>query len=595
MASNAGTISLGAGLLYSFLLSPAGSSTGASDFAQRLGRKILSPFLSALLAENRGPCVTRLAQMNSFGAMPRSSIAETAVKLSKEFENDPRVAMRFIENSSAGARESSVDLAAPQDYTETSKRLHELLDSEYAAGRISEPVYRRIGGKGQPGKPPTGGPGDEGGGRGPQSPGAGESPRSAETSGLGETPAEKPEAQRDAGPTYMGTGFGALEPLFREAKAEGDRLRAARNDALTAAKAAEAKPEQMKAGEKIRAYLTSERDLWAARTNQAIDVVTRLVLPKIKDREALGIAREFRHHPLELAAFIDGTHPFLQEVDGGPAVWEKNLAKLMPVMREAQRILVKPTARERAADAAFTNIAERDLQEGRAGGWLESRWLSDGYLPHALNPAGEGAVAKLPSTEGRAMGKVGKYFGFGERRSDRYPTMVHAVADGIVPKTGDPVRSCWLFGAMRRPLGSGDLRSDDRSEDRRAQDIHRYEPQRPRHPCHAQQQKREGGEAEAADQGQADAKQRSRPGGSGFEAAQGVEGVHHQPADGEREQEGQGGHGRRKSTTPPPASSTTRRPVACATSPGSTGAGKLPAMNSWGRVSFTRTNRGASS
>jgi len=29
------------------------------------------------------------------------------------------------------------------------------------------------------------------------------------------------------GPTYMGSGFGALEPLFREAKAEGDRLRSA--------------------------------------------------------------------------------------------------------------------------------------------------------------------------------------------------------------------------------------------------------------------------------------------------------------------------------------------------------------------------------
>ena len=236
----------------------------------------------------------------------------------------------------------------------------------------------------------------------------------------------------------MGSGFGALEPLFREAKEEGDRLRNARNEALAAAKAAEADPEETKAGEKIRAYLTSERDLWAARTNQVIDRITRIVLPKIQDREALGIAREFRHHPLELQAFIDGTHPFLEEVDGGPRVADKNLAKLMPVLRQAQRILAKPTARERAADAAFTMIAERDLKEGRAGGWLESRWKSDEYLPHALNPAGEGKVAKIPSTQGRAMGKVGKYFGFGERRSERYPTMVHAVADGIIPKTLDP-------------------------------------------------------------------------------------------------------------------------------------------------------------
>lgn len=36
------------------------------------------------------------------------------------------------------------------------------------------------------------------------------------------------------------------------------------------------------------------------------------------------------------------------------------------------------------------------------------------------------------------MGRIGKFFGFGERRSERYPTMVHAVADGIIPKTLDP-------------------------------------------------------------------------------------------------------------------------------------------------------------
>lgn len=263
----------------------------------------------------------------------------------------------------------------------------------------------------------------------------GAAPTPAATGRLDSSVADKPA---DRGPTYMGSGLGALEPLFREAKAEGDRLREARSEALKAAQAAEAKPEQMKAGEKLRAWFLSERDLWAARTNQAIDVVTRKVLPKIQDREALGIAREYRHHPLELQSWIDGTHPFLQDVDGGAAVGEENIRKLIPLLREAQRILTKPTARERAADAAFTNIADRDLQEGRAGGWLESRWKSDEYLPHAINPKGEGEVAKLPSTAGRAMGKIGKYFGFGERRSDKYPTMVHAVADGLIPKTLDP-------------------------------------------------------------------------------------------------------------------------------------------------------------
>jgi hypothetical protein len=257
------------------------------------------------------------------------------------------------------------------------------------------------------------------------------------------------EAKPPAPPTYMGSGLGALQPLFDRATAEGDALKARRDEALAAAKKAADTPAEKSAGEKVRAYFTAERDLWAARTNQAIDIVTRKLLTKIQDREALGIAREFRHQPLELQAFIDGSHPFLQDVDGGAAQAYKNLNEplggpferkrtVMDLLRQAQRILSKPTARERAADAAFTNIAERDLQEGRAGGWLESRWQSDQYVPHALNAKGEGEVAKAPSTEGKMMGQVGKWFGFGERRSDRYPTMVHAVADGLIPKTLDP-------------------------------------------------------------------------------------------------------------------------------------------------------------
>jgi hypothetical protein len=206
--------------------------------------------------------------------------------------------------------------------------------------------------------------------------------------------ADKPQS----GSVYLGSGFGALEPLFHEAKAEGDRLRLARNEALKAAQAALASPAELHAGEKIRAYLTSERDLWAARTNQALDVVSRKVLPKIQDREALGIAREFRHHPLELRSFIDGSHPFLSEVDGGSAVAEKNLAKLMPVMKQAARILAHPTPRERAADTALTTIAERDLQEGRKGGWIAAGLVVPPSLKYTMNIYIPDAISWWPMT-----------------------------------------------------------------------------------------------------------------------------------------------------------------------------------------------------
>jgi hypothetical protein len=44
--------------------------------------------------------------------------AETVRGLTDEFREDPRVAIRFIDNSSAGASEGSVDLTAPRDYTD---------------------------------------------------------------------------------------------------------------------------------------------------------------------------------------------------------------------------------------------------------------------------------------------------------------------------------------------------------------------------------------------------------------------------------------------------------------------------------------------
>lgn len=245
-----------------------------------------------------------------------------------------------------------------------------------------------------------------------------------------------PEHSTKSDGVYYGSGLGAFEPLFREAKAEGDALRLRRNEALAAAKAAKDSPEEQRAGEKVRSYFTAERDLWAARANQAIDVVTRKFVPKIEDREALGIMREFRHRPGELQQMIDGTHPiFMGE---NTAVASMRREKLLPVMKNAMRMLTNPTVKEQAADTVFTNIAESSLAEGKKGGWMGSRWQSDEYVPHLLNQMGEGEVAKLPSTAGRIQGNIGKFFRFGLRRADPYPTSLHAVLNGIIPKTLDP-------------------------------------------------------------------------------------------------------------------------------------------------------------
>jgi hypothetical protein len=64
--------------------------------------------------------------------------------LSREFGNNPKVEFIFVDNSGNGAREGTIELAAPQDYTEVRKRLYDLLDREYRRCGITEEIYRRI-------------------------------------------------------------------------------------------------------------------------------------------------------------------------------------------------------------------------------------------------------------------------------------------------------------------------------------------------------------------------------------------------------------------------------------------------------------------
>jgi hypothetical protein len=73
--------------------------------------------------------------------------AQTLRELSRDFGRNPDVEFAFFDNSGYGAREGTIELAAPQDYTGIRKRLYELLDREYQAGRITEENYHRIGGR----------------------------------------------------------------------------------------------------------------------------------------------------------------------------------------------------------------------------------------------------------------------------------------------------------------------------------------------------------------------------------------------------------------------------------------------------------------
>ena len=74
--------------------------------------------------------------------------AETMRELWRDFSQDTRFQFRFVDNSGEAPRLGTVELAAPDDYTEIEKRLYELLDAEYQSGRLSEAAYRRIRGCG---------------------------------------------------------------------------------------------------------------------------------------------------------------------------------------------------------------------------------------------------------------------------------------------------------------------------------------------------------------------------------------------------------------------------------------------------------------
>jgi hypothetical protein len=78
--------------------------------------------------------------------------AETVRDLWRNFRNDARFAFRFVDNSAISDPQlSTIELAAPHEYTGVREYLHELLDVEYRARRLSEAAYRRIRGSQEPG------------------------------------------------------------------------------------------------------------------------------------------------------------------------------------------------------------------------------------------------------------------------------------------------------------------------------------------------------------------------------------------------------------------------------------------------------------
>lgn len=247
---------------------------------------------------------------------------------------------------------------------------------------------------------------------------------------------ETPASQNVPGET-LASGFGALQPLYeraveslKESASEMRALKAKRDVALEALKAAEFTPEEKQLGKRVREFMTGERDMWGVRVNQAIERLRKIV-PDTLDQEALSLMRDFKSRPGELQQFALGTHPDLAKMP--PDEYKEamaNLDKIRPVIARA----LNPTPQMRVADGVLTQIADMSLKEGQKVGFLESSISPEEYVSHLLHPKGEGETP-VPFTErGRAMaGKIGRNFSFGKERT--IPTLVHAVSYGLKPRT----------------------------------------------------------------------------------------------------------------------------------------------------------------
>jgi hypothetical protein len=91
-------------------------------------------------------------------------------------------------------------------------------------------------------------------------------------------------------------------------------------------------------------------------------------------------------------------------------------------------------AQMKAVDQFYTNMADMTGTEGRRVGVHQTLWNPETYVPHVLNPKGEGQFPGLRKAVGRALGgNMGKHFGFAQERT--YPTLLHAIMNDVIPKT----------------------------------------------------------------------------------------------------------------------------------------------------------------
>jgi hypothetical protein len=268
------------------------------------------------------------------------------------------------------------------------------------------------------------------------------------------------------GPVTYGFGLGALGE-FDLSTPESEALAAQRKATLAALEKAKATPEQTDLAARLRAQLTGVREFLRTWINQKMLSLKAKTLKDHVDREALTLLRDFKDKPGELQQFLDGTHPWLsnqaitarlledkpdatpEDIRKATVMVVQAMAKMKPVIERA----LNPTPAMLKADPILTDIARQFLAAGKAKGILDSSITPEAYAPHMINPgdglAGDGEVdpaSYRPINErGKLVaGKIARKFGFAKQR--QYPTMLHAIADGLQPRTLDIIDAFTIYG-----------------------------------------------------------------------------------------------------------------------------------------------------
>ena len=342
----------------------------------------------------------RIVNLEAHARLYRDAARNFSYLLHK-YAGDPQVSFTTIDNSRGvdGMRVMPLEKMADIRYStkELLPRLRAALDKEYAAGRISESVYRAtLGTSGPeaagdvprdpgPGGAPSGGEGPFSAGlrrdtdrvlsgepqkerSGTDEPSAAAQPGSLSPSAP-EPSASIPEPDPAAAkPTTLASGFGALQPYYdslvqslKESAAEASALNEKRRAAVAAAKAGQPTELMKEIGRTFRQHVTGERDLWGVRINQVIAKLRRF-LPDPVEQEALSLMRDFKSRPGELAQFLSGSHPDLHTLPPDEyQVAMEQLEKLRPAIEKA----LNPTPKMLVADGVLTR---RRYLESDAGG-----------------------------------------------------------------------------------------------------------------------------------------------------------------------------------------------------------------------------------